>query len=223
MSAVAPPSEPTNLPIGEVRLLAAVRWLVALILVHWLIGCARKLIAGLQLGPTDPDDTFLLRHFGTTDTAVILPRASRALRRATALQADLHARRPTEQDFSTKACRAIAVELIAICRDLGILRAKSISAVAKRVHRRIFHRSRRTPPARRGQVRSIGPLRGPIPLRATGPPWPHHGDAENDELRIADADVPLGLDPRARTRVFFVVRTFLTQARWRAPKNLLCV
>ena len=170
MTAATQTSEPANPPTEVVRLLAAARRLVALLLVHWLISCARNLIAGLQLGPTDPDDTFLLRHFGTTDPAVILPCVTRALRRATALEADLHARRPTEQGFSIEACRVIAAALIAICRDLGILRARSIRTIARRTHRRIFHRLRRTPTARRSQARSIGPLRGPIPSRATGPP-----------------------------------------------------
>ena len=191
MTAAAQTSEPANPTTGAVRPLATVRWLVALLLVHWLIGCARNLIAGLQLGPTDPDDTFLLRHFGTTDPAVILPRVTRALRRATALEADLRARRPTEQGFSTETCRAVAAEMIAICRDLGILRGapariirngQSVATRLSRLQRRFFPLTL-IPPTTAAPATCVQPTACPgLRAGATGPPasQPHHIDADTD-------------------------------------------
>ena len=185
MTAAAQTSEPTNPTTGKVRLLAAARWLVALLLVHWLIGCARKLIAGLQLGPTDPDDTFLLRHFGTTDTTIILPRVTRALRRATALEAELLARRPTERGFPTETCRAVGARIADICRDLGIFRASRRNRAApahlsSRTARRGGFETRpyNANPAIPARRRSTGP-------RATGPPQVHLARAAGEVASVA--------------------------------------
>lgn len=195
MTAAAQTSEPTNPPTGAVRLLATARWLVALLLVHCLIGWARNLTAVLQLGPTDPDDTFLLRHFGTTDPAIILPRVARALRRATALQADLHARRPTEQGFSIEACRVIAAEMTAICRDLGILRGAP-ARIARSGHSAASYRNlvRRCwfPRTVSRPTNAAAPATSAQPT-ATGPPasQPHHRDAKTN------AGVPWNFSRRA--------------------------
>ena len=202
MTAAAQTSEPTNPPTGKDCLLAIARWAVALLLVHWLIVCARKLAFVLQLGPTDPDDTFLLRHFGTTDTAIILPRITRALRRATALEANLHARRPTEQGFSIESCRAIAAEMVAICRDLGILRGARTSVIASRTAPRM-RKGKRSPsfashPRLRGE-RPAASLAATCPLRvATGPPRIiHRGDAEAAVMRLATRVYPRSFSGRA--------------------------
>ena len=132
MSAAAQTSEPANPPTGENRLLAVARWLLLLLLTHWIIGRGRQLAAALDQ-PWGPDDGFLATCFGTTDRTRIHARITRALRRAAALETDLLARRPTEQGFPVEARRAVGAEIIAICRELGIYPGKPARAVRRSV------------------------------------------------------------------------------------------
>jgi len=109
-----------NAPTGENCLLAVVRWLVALFILHSLIACGRKL-AGALFKPSGPDDSFLVAIFGTTDRARIFVRLNGAVRRAVELQSVLLAHRPTDCGFPLEVRRAMAVQIVAICQDLGIL------------------------------------------------------------------------------------------------------
>ena len=166
MTAAAQTSGLTDPSTDKVRLLAIARWLLALLIIHWLITCGRKLAAALHRGANAPDDNFLARHFGTTNRDDILARVTHAVRRATALEADVLARRPTEQGLPIEARRAIAAEIIDICRDLGIFRRARTSVTASRAASRV-RRAKRTPSFARPLVGSDSPT----PARlATGPP-----------------------------------------------------
>lgn len=155
----------TNPPTGKERLLAIARWLLAFLFAHVLIIRARELTAILRRHPGSLDDTVLARRFGTTDRGQIQTRVTRALRRATALAADLLARHPAGQGLPLASSHAVVAEIIAICRDLGIpLRARPAAARAISMSRRVFHPARATRTARRSQACPA------IPPLATGPP-----------------------------------------------------
>src|SRR5690242_7521747 len=122
MTAVAHTSVLPNPSTGEMRLFDVARWLITLLVVHYIIARARRLAAALHQ-PYGPDDAFLAHFFGTTDRDQILARMTSALHRAAALEHDLLARRPLEQGFSTETRSAYAAQIIAICRALGIIPA----------------------------------------------------------------------------------------------------
>ena len=130
MTAVAHISEPANPLTGKDRLLAVARWLVAILLIHWLIACGRQLADALDQ-PWGPDDTFLAAYFGTTDRTQILARLTRALRHAADLEARLRARRPTEQGWPIEVHRATRAEIIDICQGLGFLRCAGTPVIAR--------------------------------------------------------------------------------------------
>ena len=138
MTAAAQTSEPTNPPTGVERLLDVARWLVFLLIIHWIVARGRELADALDWATGGPSDTFLARSFGTTDRAVVLTRITHILRRAAALQAELLARRPTEQGFPIEARRAIGAQIIDIGRDLGIFRRKSTATLARNAQPRFF-------------------------------------------------------------------------------------
>ena len=163
-------------PTGVECLLAAARWLIALIFIHWIIACGHALAAAARRpsglpGADTPEDSLLVRHFGTTDRARIWPRITRALRRAAALEAQLLARRPIEQGFSLETCRAIAAEMLAICRDLGMSRGGTTALKPTPSRRRRRPCSRRSIPrmslARARRLPSHVTVPRPA---ATGPP-----------------------------------------------------
>ena len=146
MTAAAQTSEPTNPQTGAERLLAFARWLVTLLFVHFLIVRGREFAADLRQHPTASDHPQFARRFGTTDLRLILARINRGLRRAAALEAELLALRPIEHGFSIEARRAIAAELIDICRDLGVFRAKPATTLAKHAQPRFFALAFGVPP-----------------------------------------------------------------------------
>src|SRR5690242_14409371 len=102
MNAAAQTPGLPNPPTGAVCLLAVARWLVALFILHWLVIRGRTLAAALYKS-WGPDDAFLAAHFGTTDRARILTHVTRVLHRAGALETELLARRPTEQEYPLDA------------------------------------------------------------------------------------------------------------------------
>ena len=68
-----------NPPTVENRLFDLARWLITILVVHYIIARARRLAAALHK-PYGPDDAFLAHFFGTTDRDRILTRLTRALR-----------------------------------------------------------------------------------------------------------------------------------------------
>ena len=174
MNAAAQTSGLTNPPTGVERLHDLVRWLIALLFIHWLTTRGRKLAADL-CKPSGPDDTFLAAHFGTTDRAQILARITCALQRAADLQSELLARSPTEQGFSSEICRVIGARITEIGQELGIYPRAAEHGCAST--------PTRTPAPRRTVTAGFQPARTALariqraptaarPLRAeaTGPP-----------------------------------------------------
>src|SRR5690348_13735705 len=154
-----------NPSTGEMRLSDVARWLITLLVVHYIIVRARVLAAALHK-PYGPDDAFLAHFFGTTDRDQILARMTRALSRAAALEHDLLARRPTEHGFSAETRGAYAAQIIDICRALGMLPARPKAA-----------RPTNSPSS---CGRGLGPRSGPrmgggVAPNATGPPCIHRG------------------------------------------------
>src|SRR5690242_16772166 len=98
MTAVAHTSVLPNPSTGEMRLFDVARWLVTLLVVHFIIARASRLAAALHK-PYGPDDAFLAHFFGTTDRDRIFARMTRALHRAAALEDELRARHLLEQGF----------------------------------------------------------------------------------------------------------------------------
>jgi hypothetical protein len=187
-----------NTPTGENRLLAFAHWLVALLIIHWVITCGRKLAAALYES-WGPDDSFLAAHFGTTDRAQILTRITRALRRATELQADLFARRPTEQGFPIEARYAVRAQITDICRDLGFFPRAHTSVTASRTAQM---RSPRAPRLRGEWPTPSLAATYPNLRAATGPPAKiHRGGAESAEMSLATRVYP-GASPGAHPRLF---------------------
>jgi hypothetical protein len=185
-----------NTPTGENCLLAIAHWLIALLIIHWVIACGRKLAAALYK-PWGPDDSFLAAHFGTTDRAQILTRVTRALHRATALQSDLFARRPTEQDFPIEARYAIRAQITDIFCDLGFFRRAAVRRCSPMPRRALAFR------------RTVGAGLKPAPTTrtriqrtatATGPPAPVIASAARREaIPIApsnNAGVPWSFSSR---------------------------
>ena len=175
MTATAQTSGLPNPPAGADRLLAVARWLVLLLLLRWLTVRAQKLAAILQNGsPAWP---------GLRASTADLDRIHRGLHRLAALEADLLARRPTEQGLPIEARRAIAAEVIDICCDLGIFGPARATAAATTTPRRTASRPPRAvrsaaharPPRRRGRpipsrIASRPGLRAARPRQSTGPP-----------------------------------------------------
>ncbi len=195
MTAAAPAPDLTNPSTAAVRLLAALRWFVLLLLIHWLIAGGRKLAAALRQGAAHPDFPLFTRRFGTTDPAVIRARITRGLHRAIALEAELRSTGPTDQRMADIAHRrAIAAIIIDIGRDLGVLRAAA--RIACRGHRVASHLNRvrgRWFPIALGQ-----PARTAVPAAcaqpaATGPPasQPRHRDAETNAGVPWNVSVPV--------------------------------
>lgn len=105
MTAAAPAPDLTNPSTAAVRLLAALRWFVLLLLIHWLIAGGRKLSVALRQGTAHPDFPLFTRRFGTADPAVIRARITRGLRRAIDLEAELLSTGPTDQRLADIAHR----------------------------------------------------------------------------------------------------------------------
>ena len=163
MTAAAQTPDLTDRFTGKDCLLAVARWLVVVLLLRWLIARGTRIAARLH-------------H---PSVATDLARITRGLRRAAALEAELLATGPTDRRMAEIAHRrAIAAEIIDICRDLGVFRGRPCGAVPKNVRRRVFHRSRPAATLRRGQARPA------IPSRATGPPYPHRAAHAQAETRV---------------------------------------
>jgi len=169
-----------NPSTGEMRLLDVARWLIAILVVHFIIVRARVLAAALHK-PYGPDDAFLAHFFGTTDRDRILARMTSALSRAAALEHDLLARRPTEHGFSTETRSAYAAQIIDICRALGIIPAKPTVARAKTAcaHPTVGAGLKPAPTIRMPVQRPATTACPGLRAGATGPPAIiHRGDAE---------------------------------------------
>ena len=171
----------TNPQTGKDRLLAALRWLVTLLLVHCIIVRGRALAAALAQPDTAPDDTFLAHHFGTTDHAVVLARVTNGLRRAADFEAALLAAGPADPRLADIAHRrANAAVLVDIGRDLGFFRARPAATLARKPRPRFFPLAFGLP--------AIAARSAPAPV-ATGPPEhaprPDLGDAETAEITSA--------------------------------------
>jgi hypothetical protein len=195
MTAAAQTSGLPNHSTGEDCLRAVLRWLIALVIIHCLIACGRKLAAGLYK-PWGPDDNFLAHHFGTTDRARIFVRVTDAVRRAVELQSELFAHRPTEQGFSIEVCRAIAARLIAIGQDLGLYRRARTTTPAKNVQPcSLFSPS----PCGRGQGGGVTFVPFTGQRVATGPPQntplPRSGGGREGVQRVCPGAFP-GAHPR---------------------------
>jgi len=123
MNDAAPSPGLTNPTTAALRLLAALRWLVLLLLIHWLIAGGRKLAAALRQGAEHPHFPHFAKRFGTDDPAIIRDRIAGGLRRATALQAELLATGPADPRLADIAYRrAIGAVVIDIGRALGVFR-----------------------------------------------------------------------------------------------------
>ena len=174
MSAAAQTSGLNDNPTtGKDCLLAAVRWLVTVMLIRWLIVRGHALTAAIHRRSATPADAVLIRRFGTADITLILDRISRGLRRAAALEAELLAIRPTVQSAMADIARrrAIAAVIIDICGDLGIFRARPAPAMRRSTTRRArripsYARSIHRNAAAPAVMRAASSPRA----RATGPP-----------------------------------------------------
>jgi len=167
----------TNPSTGENRLFDVARWLITLLVVHFIIARARRLAAALHK-PYGPDDAFLVHFFGTSDRDQIFARMTRALGRAAALEDDLLARRPIEQGFSNETRSAYAAQIIDICRALGFFRAKPIAPRAKRTHP-IVGEDFKPAPATRTRIQRTA-------ITATGPPNVHLSRATREPAPVLD-------------------------------------
>ena len=207
MTAAAPTSGLTNPPTGAVRLLAALRWLVLLLLVYWLVAGGRRLAAALRQGTAHPDFPLFAKRFGTDDPAVILARVTRGLRHAEALEAALFATGPTGRRLADIAHRrAIAARIIDIGRDLGVFRAAPTRAsnLAQRWLASLAFAmpsiAAETPPGFAHPASTGPPQSTPRPRSGRGCSGQQHRSCQNARARWNFS---------GRTRVHFPVHPFL--------------
>jgi len=170
MNAAAQTAGLPNASTGAERLLDLARWLVGLLIIHWIVTCGRRLAAALYK-PSGPDDAFLAAHFGTTDRALILTRITRALHRAADLRAELLARSPIEQGYPIEVRRAIGARITDICCELGLFRSARTSVIACRTSLIACRTARKCgfPTRPCNATRTAPPCRRPTV--ATGPPY----------------------------------------------------
>ena len=162
-----------NPSTGDMRLFDVARWLIAILVVHFIIARASRLAAALHKS-YGPDDAFLAHFFGTTDRDQILARMTRALDRAAALEDELRTRRPLEQGFSNETRQAYAAQINDICRALGFFPSERPASRPLRTIRRGRFQTcpdtaAPTAPIRRISTAATGPpQRTPLPLRGRG-------------------------------------------------------
>jgi len=176
-NAAAPSPDLTNPTTAVVRLLATLRWLALLLLIHWLIRVGRKLTAILRQGASHPRFPLFAERFGTDDPAAIRARIAGGLRRATALEDELLATGPADPRLEDLAhCRAIGARIMDIGREIGVFRdapapARIIRRNSSRVQRPLFpltvEPAIATAPAACAQPTATGPpQRTPLPRKA---------------------------------------------------------
>ena len=201
MSAAAQTPGLTNHSTGAERLLSVARWLVAIILIRWLILRGRELAA----------------HLEPHAAAGVI----QAVRRAVALEAELLAIHPAGPEMADIAHRrAIAAVIIEICRGLGIFRP--LAAPAPR-RRRIGPRSG----SRRGHHPSIlrmspDQARLPPSPAATGPPrGPHLARYAHGRSHANQPHTPRNADARPAPCPLFVPLNSFRRTPLTAPSPAL--